>query len=109
MDVWDLRLDAGGRSEFTLPAGRTLALIVLKGTVLVNAETIAREGQLVVLAREGEDLALEANNTASVLLLSGEPIEEPIAGYGPFVMNTQAEIRQAMLDFNSGRFGEIPR
>lgn len=109
MDVWDLRLNEGGRSEFALPAGRTLALIVLKGTVLVNAETVARKGQLVVLAREGEGVALEANNAASVLLLSGEPIDEPIAGYGPFVMNTEAEIRQAMLDFNSGRFGEIPR
>ena len=109
MDVWDLHLNEGGKSDFTLPAGRTLALIVLKGTVMVNAVTVARRGQLVVLDGEGERVALEANNDATVLLLSGEPIDEPIAGYGPFVMNTQAEIRQAMLDFNSGRFGEIPR
>ena len=109
VDVWDMHLNEGGKGEFSLPAGRTLALIVLKGTVLVNAATVVRAGQLVVLDRQGERVALEANNEASVLLLSGEPIDEPIAGYGPFVMNTQAEIKQAMLDFNSGRFGEIPR
>lgn len=109
MDVWDIRLNSGGSSTFNVPAERTLALIVLHGTVMVNAESIAREGQMVVLGRDGEQVSIEANTDAVVLLLSGEPIVEPIAGYGPFVMNTQAEIRQAMDDFNSGRFGQIPR
>jgi hypothetical protein len=109
IDVWDIRLNSGGTSTFEVPAGRTLALIVLQGTVMVNAESIAREAQMVVLGRDGEKVSIEANTDATVLLLSGEPIAEPIAGYGPFVMNTQAEIRQAVDDFNSGRFGQIPR
>ena len=109
MDVWDIRLNSGGADTFEVPAGRTLALVVLHGTIMVNAASIAREGQLVVLGRDGEKVSIEANTDATVLLLSGEPIAEPIAGHGPFVMNTQAEIRQAMDDFNSGRFGQIPR
>ena len=64
---------------------------------------------MVVLGREGESFAIEANTDATVLLLSGEPIDEPVVGYGPFVMNTKAEIEQAVADFNNGRFGRIPR
>lgn len=60
-----------------------------------------------VLETEGTDIRLDANNEAIVLLLSGEPIEEPIVGYGPFVMNTEEEIRQAMQDFQRGDFGQI--
>ena len=109
IDVWDIRLAAGKSGEFRLPAGRTLALVVLQGTVMVNAKKIAREAQMVVLGREGESFAIEANTDATVLLLSGEPIDEPVVGYGPFVMNTKAEIEQAVADFNNGRFGRIPR
>ncbi len=109
MNVWDVRLAAGKSGEFRLPAGRTLALVVLQGTVMVNAEKIAREAQMVVLGRDGERFAIEANTDATVLLLSGEPIDEPVVGYGPFVMNTKTEIEQAVADFNNGRFGRIPR
>ncbi|MEZ5460531.1 pirin family protein [Dokdonella sp.] len=109
IDVWDIRLHRGGTGTFEVPPGRTLALIVLQGTIMVNAESVAREAQMVVLGRDGEQVSIEANTDATVLLLSGEPIAEPIAGYGPFVMNTQAEIRQAMDDFNSGKFGQISR
>ncbi len=104
MDVCDVRLNAGKPAEFTLPEGRTLALVVLKGAVLVNGTPVAREAQMVVLAREGHVVTLEAESDATVLLLSGEPIDEPIVGYGPFVMNTEEEIEQAITDFNSGRF-----
>lgn len=107
MDVWDVRLDQGGAVRFNVPAGRTAALVVLRGTVLVNGRDVVREAQLVQFDREGDGLELEANTDAIVLLLSGEPIDEPIVGYGPFVMNTESEIRQAMDDFNSGRFGRI--
>ena len=89
-----------------LPAGRTLALVVLRGTVLVNGSEIAREGQLVHFDRAGSEVELEANSDATVLWLSGEPIEEPVVGYGPFVMNSEAEIRQAIDDFNSGKFAQ---
>jgi len=107
MDVWDVRLNAGKPAEFTLPEGRTLALVVLKGAVLVNGTPVAREAQMVVLAREGHVVTFEAESDATVLLLSGEPIDEPIVGYGPFVMNTEEEIEQAITDFNSGRFGRM--
>lgn len=107
MDVWDLRLNARGSVRLPVAAGRTLALVVLRGTVEINGAEIAREGQLVVLDREGADVMVEANNEASLLLLSGEPLDEPIRGYGPFVMNTEAQIAEAIEDFNSGNFGRI--
>jgi len=107
MDVWDVRLKAGKPPEFTLPEGRTLALVVLKGAVRVNGTPVAREAQMVVLAREGHVVTFEAESDATVLLLSGEPIDEPIVGYGPFVMNTQEEIGQAIDDFESGKFGHM--
>jgi len=84
-----------------------LALVVLRGTVRVNRDQIAREGQLVHLDRAGSGVEIEANNDATVLWLSGEPIDEPVVGHGPFVMNTEAEIHQAIDDFHSGRFGRI--
>ncbi|OYV73517.1 MAG: quercetin 2,3-dioxygenase, partial [Acidithiobacillus ferrivorans] len=62
---------------------------------------------MLVLDAAGQEFSIEANSDASVLLLSGEPIDEPIVGYGPFVMNSEGEIKQAIADFNSGRFGEM--
>src|SRR3546814_11601633 len=84
----------------------TLALIVLHGTVLVNGQDVAREGQLVHMERTGDTVLLEANNDVILLWLSGEPIDEPVVGHGPFVMNTEAEIMQAYADFHSGRSEE---
>jgi redox-sensitive bicupin YhaK (pirin superfamily) len=107
IDLWDVRLRQGGTASLTLPEGHTVGVVVLKGTVQVNGEAIAREAQLVLLDRTGGEITLEANGDASVLILSGEPIDEPVVMHGPFVMNTADEIRQAMKDFQSGRFGEI--
>src|SRR5450631_85891 len=107
MDVWDVRLKQGHTTQLSLPEGRTLALIILHGTVLVNGTQVAREAQMVLLDRAGAEVSIEANTDATILLLSGDTLDEPIVGYGPFVMNTQAEIEQAVEDFNSGRFGRI--
>jgi len=107
IDAWDVSLNQGHITEFVVPQGRTLALIVLRGTVQVNGTQVAREAQMVLFDRTGDAIALEANSDAKLLLLSGEPIDEPIAGYGPFVMNSEEEIRQAVTDFNSGRFGRM--
>jgi len=107
MHVWDLRLNQGSANELDVPEGWSTALVVLRGTVLVNGSTVARESQMAVLEQTGSRVAIEANNDAVVLLISGEPIDEPIVGYGPFVMNSQEEIAQAMEDFNSGRFGQM--
>lgn len=108
MNVWDVRLGQDRVARFQLPEGHTAALVVLRGTVEVNGREIAREAQMVMLDRAGRDVLLEANSDATVLLLSGEPIDEPIVGHGPFVMNSQDEIRQAIADFNDGRFGRMP-
>lgn len=109
IDLWDVRLRQNGLSSLTLPEGRTVAVVVLKGAVQVNGDTIAREAQFVLLDRDGGEITLEANGDASVLILSGEPIDEPVVMQGPFVMNTPEEIRQAMVDFKNGKFGAIER
>ncbi|VVQ31171.1 hypothetical protein PS943_02267 [Pseudomonas fluorescens] len=107
IDVWDLRLNGGKLLTLDLHEGRNTALVVLRGTVQVNGVELVREGQLALFERNGQQLSLEANNDAVVLLLSGEPIDEPIVGHGPFVMNTEQEIHQAFADFQSGRFGQM--
>lgn len=109
IDLWDVRLRAGGTASLSLPEGRTVAVVVLKGAVQVNGDAIAREAQFVLLAGTGGEVALEANGDASLLILSGEPIDEPVVMHGPFVMNTEDEIRQAMADFQRGRFGSIEK
>ena len=108
IDLWDVQLRSGGTASLSLPEGRTVAVVVLKGAVQVNGDTVAREAQFVLLDRTGGGVALEANGDASLLILSGEPIDEPVVMHGPFVMNTQEQIRQAFVDYQSGRLGRIP-
>ncbi|QOC23461.1 pirin family protein [Wenzhouxiangella sp. AB-CW3] len=108
MHVWDLRLNRDGAARLDLPAGWNGLLVVLRGTVQINDAEIAREGELVALGAEREGVVVESNNDATVLVLSGQPIDEPIVGHGPFVMNTEEEIRQALHDFSTGQFGAIP-
>ncbi|PNG25416.1 pirin family protein [Methylocella silvestris] len=107
VNLWDVRLRRGGRASFSAPEGHTLAIVVLKGAVLINGETIAREAQLALFERKGGSIAIEANSDAALLILSGEPIDEPVFMQGPFVMNSREEIRQAIEDFQQGRFGRI--
>ena len=107
IDVWDLRLNQGAQVTLPMPEGHAAAIVVLRGTVQVNGETVVRDAQMVLLDRAGDALTIDANNDAVVLLLSGEPIDEPIVGHGPFVMNTRDEIAQAMKDFGSGKFGQM--
>lgn len=107
IDIWDVRVNAGKGASLTLPEGRTTALVILHGTVLVNDDQVVRAGQLIEFARDGGAITVEANTDVTLLVLSGEPINEPVVAQGPFVMNTVGEIKQAMLDFQNGRFGEI--
>ena len=108
MDVWDLRLQRDHTATLDFAEGHSVAMVVLHGTLLVNTQQVVREGQLVVFDRAAGAVQLKANADATVLVLAGEPIDEPVVGHGPFVMNTQEEITQAMRDFGSGRFGQIP-
>jgi quercetin 2,3-dioxygenase len=107
MDVWDVRLNPGAKTRLPLVNGHTAALVVLRGTVLVNGDAVAREAQMVTFQRSGEAIEIEANTDAVLLFLGGEPINEPVVGHGPFVMNTREEIIQAFHDFQSGRFGQM--
>jgi hypothetical protein len=107
INVWDLRLRRDAAASLPLPEGHTVGLVVLRGAVLINDNDIAREGQFILLARTGGEVRLQADSDATVLILGGEPIDEPVVMHGPFVMNTADEIRQAMIDFQHGRFGAI--
>ncbi|MCB1391721.1 MULTISPECIES: pirin family protein [unclassified Nitrobacter] len=107
IDIYDVKLNRNGAVTFNPRDGHTVAVVVLKGTVLVNGSEIAGEAQFALLDRSGGEVTIEANGDASVLILSGAPIDEPVVMRGPFVMNTEGEIRQAMIDFQSGRFGTL--
>lgn len=107
MNVWDVRLNAGKSANLPQPEGWTTLLLVQEGELNVNGQAV-HAGQFVTLSRDGAGLELQAEGkNARVLLMAGEPIDEPVVGYGPFVMNSQEEIRQAINDFNSGKFGRI--
>ena len=107
MNVWDLRLQAWGVANLTLPAGHNTALFVLRGAIQVGGKTVS-EAELAVMEREGDQLAFETLEETTLLLLNCAPLIEPIVGYGPFVMNTRAEIVQAFEDYEHGRLGTIP-
>jgi redox-sensitive bicupin YhaK (pirin superfamily) len=107
VDVWDLRVDAGKSVSLSLPEGHTLNLAVLAGPVRINGEATAGDAQLVTLSRYGGEVLIEAQADAKILLLSGAPLEEPVAAHGPFVMNTREEIMQAFADFRDGKFGAL--
>jgi redox-sensitive bicupin YhaK (pirin superfamily) len=107
VNVWDLRLKRDAAVTLDLPEGHTSMLVVLSGRITVNGTQEAGEAEVVLLDRHGEAVTVDAAGDASVLVLTGAPIDEPIVGYGPFVMNTEAEIRQAIEDFNGGRFGRM--
>jgi hypothetical protein len=102
-----LRLARDKTAALAVPEGHTLSVLVLSGTIEVNGQEIVREAQMVVLGRTGGGITIGANSDAKVLVLTGEPINEPVVAHGPFVMNTAGEIKQAMLDFQNGKFGAI--
>jgi redox-sensitive bicupin YhaK (pirin superfamily) len=105
--LYDLRLKAGYQTELSLPDGFTMSVFVLQGRVVINGAQAVGEAEIALLGRKGERVALQAEEDTTILVLGGEPIEEPIARYGPFVMNTQAELAQAVEDYRAGKMGHL--
>ncbi len=107
INVWDVRLAAGKAVDLAVPDGHTTAIALLRGNLRVNDTLDANAPQVVQFEREGAEVRVAAGEDATFLVLTGAPIDEPIAGYGPFVMNTRDEIMTAISDLQSGRFGRL--
>jgi len=108
VNLVDVRLKAGTQANLSLPDGYNTAVVLLHGDVLLNgAEALRSEAKIATLSADGEDVSLEAGKDSTLLILSGEPINEPVFSYGPFVMNTRDEIMQAVRDYNEGKMGHL--
>lgn len=107
MSVLDVRLDEGGKVELDFPAGYNVGLLVMKGDVTLNGTQGATLHDFAVFEHDGQRIGVEAGAPAQLLVMAGQPIGEPVVAYGPFVMNTEAEIRQAFDDYQNGRFGHL--
>jgi redox-sensitive bicupin YhaK (pirin superfamily) len=106
MNVIDLKLKKGSTS-ISVPEGWNASLVVLKGAIEAGEGMVAQDAKMLMFDQQGQDIEVNVLEDSIALLLSGEAIDEPIVGYGPFVMNTKEEITQAMQDFNRGSFGRI--
>lgn len=104
MQVYNARLQSGGTASLKLPASYNTGLLLIQGTALINGQEVAAD-HFVLFKNDGEEITLEAKENTIILVLSGEPIDEPIAAYGPFLMNTWPEVEQAIQDVNAGKFG----
>jgi redox-sensitive bicupin YhaK (pirin superfamily) len=109
IDLWDVRLKGGHGALLAIPPGQNASVFVLKGKIRINDRTKAEDAQLILLDRKGDGVRIDADSDAVLLILSGEPIDEPVFGYGPFVMNNEGEIRKAIADYQSGRMGHLPQ
>ena len=107
VELYDLQLKAGKRVALALPEGHNTSIFVLQGRASVNGSQEAGEAGLIVCKREGSQVTIDAHVDSQLLVMAGEPIEEPIARYGPFVMNTKAELMQAMQDYQAGKMGHL--
>ncbi|MEO6547692.1 MAG: pirin family protein [Ferruginibacter sp.] len=106
VNLFNARLTKGGTTNFSLPAPHNTAILIVNGSIEINGQN-APEHSFILFGNEGEDITITALENTVLLVLSGEPINEPIASYGPFVMNTQEEIREAISEFQSGKYGVL--
>jgi hypothetical protein len=107
MNIYNLKLNSGAEIDLNLAADFNTALLVIEGKVIINQTEIVNTNHLALMANDGEKIQIEASENSVVLVLSGQPLNEPIASHGPFVMNTREELNQAFLDYNNGKFGRL--
>lgn len=105
--AWDVRLNKGAKQTFKVQKGFTTLVFVLDGNVTLNDGENVGAAEMAVLDRVGEEFSLATSSDAKILVLIGEPLNEPVVGYGPFVMNTSHEIWQAMKDYEDGKMGNL--
>ncbi len=107
INMFNVRLKKDAETTLSFPKNYNTALLVIEGSIVVNNEHNVPTDHFVLFRNDGENIILKASDDAIVLILSGEPINEPIAAHGPFVMNTRQELIQAFNDFNEGKFGHL--
>ncbi|UKB84920.1 pirin family protein [Chryseobacterium sp. MEBOG06] len=105
--MMNAKLKAGGKADFSFPAHFNTAALVIEGNIMLNGEDHVKADHFALFKNEGETFTIEAKEDTVVLIISGEPINEPIYPHGPFVMNSREEIMQAFEDFNTGKFGYL--
>lgn len=107
VNLFNAKLNRGSKTGFSFNKEFNTGMLVIEGEIKINDAETAPENHFILFAHDGEDIVIEAVEKSIILILSGEPIHEPIVSYGPFVMNTQAEIKLAYEDYNNGKFGYL--
>jgi redox-sensitive bicupin YhaK (pirin superfamily) len=107
VNMMNAKLKSGGKAEFDFPASFNTGALVIEGSIIVNDEQKVPTDHFVLFQNEGETFSIEAAEDAVILIISGQPLNEPIYPHGPFVMNTREEIMQAFEDYNTGKFGYL--
>jgi quercetin 2,3-dioxygenase len=107
VNLFNANLITGAKADFSFNKNYNTGLLVIEGEIKINNVKTAPENNFVLFGHDGEDIMIEAIKDSVILMLSGEPINEPIASHGPFVMNTEAEIKQAYDDYYNGKFGYL--
>lgn len=107
LNLYNARLNKGGKARFSFPTSFNTGFVIIEGEILINNTEVAKTDQFVQFANDGSEIQIEALENSVILVLSGEPINEPIAQYGPFLMNRPEEIQQAISDYNQGKFGYL--
>lgn len=107
VNLFNTKLKKGSKADFSFSSSQNTGMLIIEGEIRVNNNTGVPENHFIFFGHDGEDITIEAIKDSIILVLSGEPIDEPIAPYGPFVMNTDAEIKQAYQDYYDGKFGYL--